>query len=181
MQSPGRLKHALGDQWLAAIISVLLGPGVSVSAGIVFFGGVLYLVQHYADPTAYSSFHLEQSDLRNIRGILHSAMGLQPDAIVQFGLVVLIATPLARVVLAAIGFYLEKDRLYLAVSFVVLAVLSYSLFALSNGGIFLRRAEARGNSLPLWYVPAIDVRDLEIKSLNSKHFQPGQFGSPDAS
>jgi uncharacterized membrane protein len=39
----------------------------------------------------------------------------------------LIATPVARVALAAVGFYLEGDRLYVVVSLTVLAILAYSI------------------------------------------------------
>jgi uncharacterized membrane protein len=43
------------------------------------------------------------------------------------GVILLIATPIARVVFAVVGFALERDRLYVAVSLTVLAVLMASL------------------------------------------------------
>ena len=46
---------------------------------------------------------------------------------IQFGLLLLIATPVARVVLCVIGFARQRDRLYVVVSSVVLLVLIYSL------------------------------------------------------
>jgi len=48
-------------------------------------------------------------------------------AIIQAGVILLIATPVARVVFAVIGFAIERDRLYVAVSLTVLAVLMASL------------------------------------------------------
>ena len=54
-------------------------------------------------------------------------MHLQSDAMIQLGLLLLIATPVFRVALAAVGFYLEGDRLYVGVSVIVLTILLLSL------------------------------------------------------
>ena len=54
-------------------------------------------------------------------------MGRRRDLPVQLGLLLLIATPIARVVLAAVGFAFERDRMYVVVSLIVLAVLLFSL------------------------------------------------------
>lgn len=50
-----------------------------------------------------------------------------PAALIQLGVLLLIATPVARVVFAVVGFALERDRLYVAVSVAVLAILAASL------------------------------------------------------
>jgi uncharacterized membrane protein len=52
---------------------------------------------------------------------------LNSDALIQVGLLVLIATPIARVALAAAGFCMERDRLYAGVSLIVLAILTYGI------------------------------------------------------
>jgi uncharacterized membrane protein len=52
-------------------------------------------------------------------------------AIVQLGVLLLIATPIARVIFAAIGFAVERDRLYVAISLAVLAVLIFGLLHVS--------------------------------------------------
>ena len=61
------------------------------------------------------------------RVILHGALGGDSRSIIQLGLLLLIATPIARVVFAVAGFLFEKDWLYVAVSLLVLAILLYSL------------------------------------------------------
>jgi uncharacterized membrane protein len=48
--------------------------------------------------------------------------------VIQLGLLLLIATPVVRVILAGIGFLMERDQLYFWVSATVLAVLLYSLW-----------------------------------------------------
>jgi uncharacterized membrane protein len=45
--------------------------------------------------------------------------------VIQLAVLLLIATPVARVVFALIGFGIERDKLYMAVSAVVLAVLLF--------------------------------------------------------
>ena len=44
-------------------------------------------------------------------------------AAIQLGILLLVATPICRVIFAVIGFLLERDRLYVVVSLTVLAVL----------------------------------------------------------
>ena len=127
MASREGFKRGMTDEKLEAVIAGLLQTGVLTSAAIVLFAGTLYLAQHRADAVNYAEFRLEHSDLRTLPGIFRSAMRLQADAMIQFGLVLLIATPIARVVLAAIGFYLERDRLYVGISLIVLAILVFSI------------------------------------------------------
>jgi len=55
---------------------------------------------------------------------------LRPIACAQAGLLVLIATPVVRVMASVVGFVLERDRLYAAITIVVLAILLVSLFGL---------------------------------------------------
>jgi uncharacterized membrane protein len=47
--------------------------------------------------------------------------------IIQLGLLVLILTPIARVFICVVGFFTQRDLLYVAVSGLVLAVLLYGL------------------------------------------------------
>jgi uncharacterized membrane protein len=115
------------DEQLQSAIGVVLRTGVLVAASIVGVSGVFYLVRHHNDPPRYARFQTESVDLRTIGGIVHSAAQLHSEAMIQLGLLLLIATPIARVALAAFGFYREGDRLYTVVSLIVLAILIFSL------------------------------------------------------
>jgi uncharacterized membrane protein len=42
------------------------------------------------------------------------------------GLLVLVATPIARIVLSVFGYLLEKDYLYVAITAIVLAVIGWN-------------------------------------------------------
>lgn len=116
------------DEKLEIIIGNLLRAGVITSAIIVLLAGIVFVAQHHADTVNYSTFHLERNDLRTIPGIIRSVGALRPDALIQLGLLLLIATPIARVALAALGFYLEGDSTYVVVSLIVLSILLVSVF-----------------------------------------------------
>jgi uncharacterized membrane protein len=48
-------------------------------------------------------------------------------SVIQFGLLLLIGTPIARVVFAVVAFAIQKDRTYVFISLIVLAALLYGL------------------------------------------------------
>ena len=108
-------------------IGNLLRGGVLLAAVVVLLGGSLYLVRHGAALPLYSSFRSEPEALRHIPGILTAAWALHGRGVIQLGLLLLIATPVARVVCAMGAFALQRDWLYVSVTVIVLSVLVYSL------------------------------------------------------
>jgi uncharacterized membrane protein len=117
----------MDDHRLETIIGRLLQIGVLAAAATVLSGGVLYLVQSQSGHVDYRSFVPGSPNLRTLSGIVLSAAHFQSQAIIQLGLLLLIATPVARVALAVVGFALERDRLYTVVSLIVLVILAFSL------------------------------------------------------
>lgn len=115
------------DYKLEQIIGALLRAGVILSAIVVFAGGVLYLVQHGGEPADYRTFHEPPAELRSVSGTVKDALTWQSDGIMQLGLLLLILTPIARVVFSALGFAMEGDRMYVGITMLVLAVLILSL------------------------------------------------------
>lgn len=108
-------------------IGTLLRVGVVLAAAIVAIGGAIYLSRHGAEAPAYQIFRGEPAALRSPGGILARAADLRGTGIIQLGLLVLLATPVARVAFAAFAFAKQRDRLYVAVTLVVLTVLLYSI------------------------------------------------------
>jgi uncharacterized membrane protein len=117
----------MNDRRLETMIGRLLQIGVLAAAATVLAGGVLYLVQSHLGRVDYRSFAPGNPDLLTLSGIVHSAIHFDSLGLIQFGLLLLIATPVARVALAAVGFALERDRLYTVVSLIVLLILAFSL------------------------------------------------------
>ena len=116
------------DRKVEDLIGNLLRAGVFLSALIVFVGAVVYLARHGGELADYRVFHGEPNQLRTIPGVLHEAFSFQGRGIIQLGLLLLIATPVARVVLSIVGFAAERDRMYVGFATIVLVILMYSLF-----------------------------------------------------
>lgn len=115
------------DQKLEVSIGRMLQIGVMLAAAVVFLGGILYLRQETGPLPDYSHFTGVPERFRSPTEIVSNAFHGRARSLIQFGLLLLIATPIARVIFAAAGFLLEKDYLYLCVSLIVLAVLIFSL------------------------------------------------------
>jgi uncharacterized membrane protein len=65
--------------------------------------------------------------------IVAGILELRPIALAQAGLLVLLATPVLRVMASVVAFALEGDRLYVAITVGVLAILLLSIFGLNLG------------------------------------------------
>lgn len=85
----------MDDRRLENVIGQLLRAGVLLAAAVVFAGGVLYLARFHAARIDYRKFNEESANLRHIGGIFHSAVHLQSTGLMQLGLLLLIATPVA--------------------------------------------------------------------------------------
>jgi uncharacterized membrane protein len=120
------------DQRMDQIMAVLLRSGVLLAASLVFIGGVVYLSRHDLPVINYRVFQGEPQELRTVSGILREAAKFHGRALIQLGLLVLIATPVARVLFSVFAFLYEKDWTYVAITMIVLALLCYSLF---GGGL----------------------------------------------
>jgi uncharacterized membrane protein len=109
------------------IIGQLLRAGVLLAALVVLVGGALYLQQTAHARRDFKTFHGVAPDLKSIVDVAEGAWRLQPESIIQLGLLLLIATPIARVAFSIAAFALERDWMYVGLTVVVLAVLLYSL------------------------------------------------------
>ena len=112
---------------IEAAMAHLLRIGVIAAAVVVAAGGCIYLARHGLAHPGYKVFRGEPADLRTIPGIWSDAMNLSGRGIIQLGLVMLIATPIARVAFSVFAFARERDYLYVGLTLVVLGLLAYSL------------------------------------------------------
>jgi uncharacterized membrane protein len=115
------------DRQVELLIGMLLRVGVIVAASVAFVGGVWFLVGHGAEATSFTTFHGEPSFLRSVSGIVTAAIALHPSAVVQLGLLLLIAVPIFRVAVSIIAFAAERDWVYCVVTLLVLSILLFSL------------------------------------------------------
>jgi uncharacterized membrane protein len=135
---PSKQHHGPTDERVEQIIGNLLRIGVVASALVVAFGGLLYLIQDGRQPEPrLQEFHPQPEKLRNLHDIFRQATTLDPLGLIMFGLLLLIATPVARVIFSVVAFALQRDHLYVVFTIIVLSVLLYSLFSgyLSGSGV----------------------------------------------
>jgi len=112
-------------------LGILLRAGVILSAAVTLIGGIMYLASHGGDPASYHVFAGEPAGLRTVGGVIAGVARGDSASIIQLGVLLLIATPVARVFISVIGFARERDWMYVGCSLMVLALLVYSL---AHGG-----------------------------------------------
>lgn len=115
------------DQGIEVIVGNLLRVGVLLSASVVTVGAIIYLIRHGLQPADYRIFRGEPADLRSLKGIFKESTSLRGRGIIQLGLLLLIATPVARVAFSVVAFSKERDRMYVVFTLIVLSILLYSL------------------------------------------------------
>jgi len=108
------------DHRMEILIGKLLRAGVLLSAVVVLLGGTVYLLRHGHTRVDYRVFHGEPADLRSVSGIVRDTLALRGEGIIQLGLLLLIATPVARVAFSIFGFAEEHDRMYVVITIIVL-------------------------------------------------------------
>jgi uncharacterized membrane protein len=108
-------------------MGTLLRIGVLLAVLVALPGGTLYLMRDGRNPTDYGTFRGEPVDLRSVAGIVADASSLDGRAITQLGILLLIGTPIARVLFSLLAFALQRDVTYVVVTLLVLAVLVYGV------------------------------------------------------
>ncbi|WP_315791187.1 DUF1634 domain-containing protein [Fischerella sp. JS2] len=115
------------SQLLEILLSHLLQYGVLLASSVVLFGGILYLLHHGAEPVQYQIFHGEPSKFRSPSGVAVAVLSGSRRGIIQLGLLLLIATPILRVVVSLLVFVKQRNWIYVTITTLVLTALIYSL------------------------------------------------------
>ena len=120
---------AMNPERFRTMVSLVLTVGVAISAALIGAGFLAALAIGWQGSLLGSApgVTAATTDFSNLPARLAS---LEPLAISQLGLLVLLATPVARVAASVLGFALEGDRLYTAITLAVLAILLASIFVL---------------------------------------------------
>jgi len=111
------------------VIGWILRGGVTLSAAIILTG-LLLLVFH---PGGLSG-HVPGIFPSTLEQVWSGILNLQPQAVIALGLLLLIATPVITVTASAVTFAVERDRRYVIISLIVLAILLTSLLIGKGGG-----------------------------------------------
>ncbi len=117
-----------GELRLAREVGGILRLGVVLSGAMIVLGLVPYLVSEGGRRADFHVFRGEPTAFRTLGGVVVDAAHADPRGIMQLGVLLLVATPVARVALCLVEFARAKDRLYVGVTLLVLAALSWGLF-----------------------------------------------------
>ena len=107
------------DQAVEQTVGNLLRVGLLFATAAVAIGAAIYLFNHGSEAPEYRFFRGEPPDLRGIPGIIELVREWRGRGFIQLGLLILLATPVARVAFSIVAFVMQRDALYVTVTVVV--------------------------------------------------------------
>lgn len=114
------------DQKLRETVGNLLRIGVVSSVVLAVFGIVKLFLEGFEMPKNYDE--ISQSSENIWRDFWQSLLNFEGQGIILLSILILISTPVLRVVFSLIGYYKERDFLYVAISLIVLCIIAFSFF-----------------------------------------------------
>jgi uncharacterized membrane protein len=112
-------------------ISHVLRAGVLLAGAVITLGLVLLLVRGAGanDPVSLTALRLQDGRPLPVHpgDLIRHALGGQPIAVIQLGVLLLILTPVCRVAMTVWLFVEQRDPVFVAITLVVLAVLVFGL------------------------------------------------------
>jgi uncharacterized membrane protein len=124
---PSRDELDASDQRLNQALGNLLRAGVVLAAAVTLLGGITYVAAFWDTRSDHHTLQEQSEHLRKPVGIVRGALALDARCVIQLGLLLLIATPVARVAFTVFAFTRQRDWTYVVVTFIVLALLVYGL------------------------------------------------------
>ncbi|RFM31894.1 DUF1634 domain-containing protein [Chitinophaga silvisoli] len=119
--------------WQERDVEMFIGQqlrwGVITASVIAFVGGIIYLANYGGGTPEYHVFNGAPEYVRHLPGIFHGVAQLDGRAIIQLGVVVLLATPITRIAFSVVAFAMEKDKLYVVITLLVLSIIIFSIFS----------------------------------------------------
>lgn len=117
------------------VIAVVLRYGVIAAFVIVTIGSALMFLEGGTGfaplGTAEVLFGSRDTSLIGLGPLAQSLAAGKPYAIIDLGLIVLLATPVARVAISVLLFAEERRRAFVAITAAVLAILVLSMFVVA--------------------------------------------------
>lgn len=122
------MKKNFTDVDLNRSVGNLLRLGVILSVMISLVGFVKLFTEGFQMPRKYKLLEMGTSSEKVWSQFWETLCKGEGMAIIQLGILILIFTPLMRIIFALIGYLKEKDYLYVLISSIVLAIMAVSFF-----------------------------------------------------
>jgi uncharacterized membrane protein len=122
------MKKNFTDVDLNRSVGNLLRLGVILSVITSLIGFVKLFTEGFKMPKRYTALDMGSSSEKVWGHFWNSLCKGEGMAIIQLGILLLIFTPLMRIIFALIGYLKEKDYVYVVISSIVLAIMAISFF-----------------------------------------------------
>lgn len=126
------------DAWVHTAIVIVLRAGVILSVAVMAIGMPMTFLHHpeyFSSRPALGALTEANAHFPNtLSEIVSGVRQMKGQAIVMAGLLILIATPVARVALSVILFLVARDRWYALITSAVLVILLVSFMVGLVGG-----------------------------------------------
>jgi len=117
LETPEEAQAVKRRHEINTVVHRVLIVGLAISTVLILFGLGLDILRHRQVPT----------DAPTFREVFRRTAELRPSGFLTLGLLVLVATPIMRVIGSTIAFLYERDWRYALITFVVLVVVTLSL------------------------------------------------------
>lgn len=117
------------DRHIEVLLGDLLRIGVVTAGSVVALGAILFLVRHGSEIPSYHIFKPDRFNIFDFHDLYHGVLTFRSVSIMELGILLLIATPVLRVVFSVFAFAYEKDYLYVFFTLIVLLVLVFSFLS----------------------------------------------------
>lgn len=111
------------NEWLARVMIA----GVWLAAALCGLGLAMSLLR--SEPRVTLKPFSGVPGLASPSEVLRSALAMEPRGLMALGVLVLIATPVARVAFSLVTFAIERDKTYIVITAIVLGLLGWGLVA----------------------------------------------------
>lgn len=116
------MNFKIKDKDIQLLVGQLLRYGVFTASGIVLLGGLYYIYLYGGNNIPkYHTFSASTNK------ILLPVKQFNAAAFIELGILVLIATPILRVVFSLFAFALERDKLYVIITLIVLSIILFNI------------------------------------------------------
>lgn len=106
------------------LIGNALRIGVTTACLIALISGIYYLIAHGMDPVPnYHVFTREPQTYTTLSGIIAGVLHFEAKNWIQLGVIILMLTPIVRILLSLIDFARERDWLYVTITGIVFLVI----------------------------------------------------------
>lgn len=121
------IKINITPRQMEMFIGRMLRVGVFTACIVAVLGGVLYVVQYGGNSVDFSEFTTAMA-VESIGEVINGVLVLDAVSVIQLALLILLATPILRVVFSILAFMIERDYLYVFITLVVLIIIVFNIF-----------------------------------------------------